>query len=105
MPEPSVAAPNPAAMLLPFAMMFLIFYLIVFRPQSKERKAHQAMLKNLKKNDEVVTSGGLIGTVVNAKPDTLTLRVDDNVRVEVERAAVARLRKSAAAAPAGEARA
>lgn len=104
MPEPSAAAPNPAAMLMPFAMMFLIFYVIVFRPQSKERKAHQEMLKNLKKNDEVVTSGGLIGTVVNTKPDSVTLRVDDNVRVDVERAAIAKLRKGAAA-PAGETRA
>ena len=81
-------------MLFPFAMMFLIFYLIVFRPQSKTRKEHEAMLKNLKKHDTVVTVGGLIGTVVNVKPDVITLRIDENVRVDVERSAVAKLMKT-----------
>ena len=88
------AAPGPFAMLFPFAIMFLIFYVLVFRPQSKARKQHGEMLKNLKKHDEVVTSGGLIGTVVNVKADTLTLRVDENVRVEIERSAINRVRKA-----------
>jgi preprotein translocase subunit YajC len=92
MPESPAAAPGPLAMLFPFAIMFAIFYLIVFRPQAKAQKQHAQMLKNLKKNDEVVTSGGLIGTVVNVKPDAITLRIDDNVRVEVERSAITRVR-------------
>jgi preprotein translocase subunit YajC len=92
MPESPAASPGPLAMLFPFVIMFGIFYLIVFRPQAKTQKQHADMLKNLKKNDEVVTSGGLIGTVVNIKPDTITLRVDDNVRVEVERSAITRVR-------------
>ena len=93
MPEPSAAAPGPLAMLVPFLMMFLIFYVLVFRPQSKVRKEHQQMLKHLKKNDEVVTSGGLFGTIVNVKPEAITLRIDDNVRVEVESSAIVRLVK------------
>ena len=68
MPESSAAA-GPLAMLLPFGMMFLIFYVIVFRPQSKTRKEHEQMLKNLKKHDQVVTVGGLFGTIVNVKPE------------------------------------
>ena len=96
MPEPSAAAPpQPVAMLLPFAMMFGIFYLLVFRPQSKARKEHEAMVKNLKKHDEVVTSGGLFGTVLNVKPESITLRIDENVRVEVEPSAITRLAKKA----------
>ena len=91
MPEQGAAAPNPFAMLFPFAMMFLIFYVLVFRPQSKARKTHELMLKHLKKHDQVVTSGGIFGTVVNVKPDAVTLRVDENVRLEVERSAIARL--------------
>jgi len=91
MPQPS--APNPIAMLFPVAFMFLIFYVLVFRPQAKARKTHEQMLKNLKKHDEVVTSGGIFGTVVNVKPDAITLRVDENVRLEVERSAIARLVK------------
>ena len=78
---------------IPLIFMFGVFYLVVFRPQMKAQKDHEKMLKELKKNDVVVTSGGLIGTVVNVKTDTVTLRVDDNVRVEVERSAVAKIAK------------
>ncbi len=95
MPEPGAAAPGPFAMLFPIAVMFLIFYVLVFRPQAKARKEHDQMLKQLKKHDEVVTTGGLFGTVVNVKPDRVTLRLDENVRVDVERSAVTRLVKRA----------
>ena len=80
-------------MLVPFLMIFLIFYVLVFRPHSKDRKEHEQMLKHLKKNEEVVTSGGLFGTVVNVKPEAITLRIADNVRVEVEPSAIVRLVK------------
>ncbi len=96
MPNQAVAQPGPFAMLFPIAMMFLIFYVLVFRPQAKARKAHEQMLKNLKKNDAVVTSGGMFGTVVNVKPDAITLRVDENVRIDVEPSAIARLVKGSA---------
>ena len=96
MADASAAAPGPLAMLLPFAVMFVIFYVLVFRPQSKARKEVGAMLKNLKKYDDVVTTGGMFGTVVNVKPDTITLRVDENVRIEVERSAITRIVKPAA---------
>jgi len=101
MPEASAAAaaPGPMAMLFPLAMMFLIFYVLVFRPQAKSRREHQQMLKELKKHDAVATTGGLIGTVVNLKPETVTLKVDENVRVEIERAAVTRVLKSKSQAP------
>jgi len=100
MPQQTAAAPGPLAMLFPFVIMFAIFYLIVFRPQAKAQKQHANMLKNLKKNDEVVTSGGLIGTVVNVKPDAITLRIADNVRVEVERSAITRVTKPKGGEPA-----
>lgn len=100
MADASAAAPGPLTMLLPFAVMFLIFYVLVFRPQSKARKGIEVMLKNLKKYDEIVTTGGIFGTVVNVKPDTITLRVDENVRIEIERSAIARIVKSAAHASA-----
>ena len=93
MPESAAAGPNPFAMLPMFAMMFVIFYFIVFRPQQKARKAQEQMVKNLKKNDAVVTVGGLFGTVVNTKPEAVTLRIDENVRVDVEPSAIVRLVK------------
>ena len=83
-------------MLVPFAMMFLIFYLLVFRPQTKARQDHERMIKNLKKHDEVVTTGGMFGTVVNVRPESITLRVDETVRIEVEPSAIGRLVKSKA---------
>lgn len=100
MPESPAAAPGPLAMLFPFVIMFGIFYLIVFRPQAKTQKQHAAMLKNLKKNDEVVTTGGLIGTVVNVRPESITLRIADNVRVEIERSAITRVLNVKAGEPA-----
>jgi len=98
---PSAPAPSPFQMMVPFVMMFVIFYLLVFRPQAKSRKEHEQMLKNLKKDDEVVTSGGIFGTVVNVKPDVVTLRIDEKVRVDVEKSAVTRLVKSRHADDAG----
>ena len=91
------AAPGPAPLfhlLVMFGLMFAVFYVLVFRPQAKARNEHERMIKNLKKHDEVVTSGGLFGTVVNVKPESITLRIDENVRVEVEPSAIVRLVKS-----------
>lgn len=101
MPDASAAAPNPVAMLVPFAVMFVIFYVLVFRPQAKARKEHEEMVKGLKKHDEVVTTGGIFGTVVNVRPESITLRIDENVRIEIEPSAVTRLvkPKGGAAAP------
>ena len=96
--NPSGSAPGPLTMLVPFAMMFLIFYLLVFRPQTKARKEHEQMVKNLKKHDEVVTTGGVFGTVVNVRPESITLRVDENVRIEIEPSAVTRIVKPKAKA-------
>jgi preprotein translocase subunit YajC len=98
MPEATAAAPSPAAMLVPFAVMFAIFYVLVFRPQSKARKDHELMIKNLKKHDNVVTAGGIFGTVMNVREQSITLRVDENVRLEVEPSAITRLVKPKAAA-------
>jgi preprotein translocase subunit YajC len=93
MPEQTAAAPGPMAVLPMFLMMFLIFYVLVFRPQAKARKDHERMIKGLKKHDEVVTVGGLFGSVVNIKPESITLKIDENVRVEVEPSAISRLVK------------
>jgi preprotein translocase subunit YajC len=93
-------------MLVPFAMMFVIFYFLVFRPQTKARKDHEQMIKGLKKHDEVVTTGGIFGTVVNVRPESITLRVDENVRLEVEPSAIGRLvRPKGGAAALSEAKA
>ena len=92
---PQAGAPSAFQLLgFPFLMMFVIFYLLVFRPQQKTQKVHAEMLKNIKKDDEVVTASGIFGTVVNVRQDTVTLRVDDKVRIEFEKSAIARIVKS-----------
>jgi preprotein translocase subunit YajC len=65
-----------------------MFYFFFIRPQSTEQKKRQAMLDGIKKNDEVVTSGGIYGTIVNIKDKTFTLRIDDNVKIEIDKNAV-----------------
>ena len=78
---------------MPILLIFLVMYFLLIRPQMKQQKDMTNMQSKLKKNDEVVTIGGLHGTVVNVKDAAVTLRVDDNVRVDVDKAAVARVVK------------
>jgi len=81
------------ANLLPLALIFLIFYFILIRPQQKQQKEFAKMVSGLKKNDQIVTMGGIHGTIVNVKDKTIVLRVDDNTRIEVDKTAVSRLEK------------
>jgi len=84
--------PNPnAAMagnLLFGVIVVAIFYFMLFRPQQKQQKAHREMLSNLNKNDEVVTLGGIHGTIISVKEKTFVLRIDDNVKIEIEKSAI-----------------
>jgi preprotein translocase subunit YajC len=81
--------------LFPLAVIFLIFYFVLIRPQQKQQKEYKKMLEGLKKNDQVVTLGGVHATIVNVKEKTFVIRVDDNVRVEIDKSAVGRLLKEA----------
>ncbi len=76
-------------MMLNFALIIPIFYFLLIRPQVKERKRHEAMVEGVKKGDEIVTNGGLIGKIVHADGHRLTLRTGDNTRVTVDRGRVA----------------
>lgn len=87
--------PNMIMQLIPMVLIFGIFYFLVIRPEKQKQKTHQEMLKNLRKNDEVVTSSGIHGVIVNVKEKTFVLRVDDNVRIEFEKDAIAALSKKA----------
>jgi preprotein translocase subunit YajC len=71
--------------------MFAIMYFLIIRPQQKQRKEREALLAAVKKGDRVVTSSGLFGTVVGLSEQTVTLRVADQVKLEFERSAVARI--------------
>ncbi|MDP2921529.1 MAG: preprotein translocase subunit YajC [Candidatus Omnitrophota bacterium] len=79
---------------LPIILIFGIFYFMLIRPQQKKQKEFERMLKELKKNDEVVTTGGIHGTILNVKDDTLTLKIDDNVKIEINKNAIGYVKKS-----------
>jgi preprotein translocase subunit YajC len=84
---------NPAVgLLLPLALV-AIFYLLVFMPMQRQKKQQQQMLKTLENGTQVLTTGGIIGTIVSVNADdTLILRVKpDNLKLQVARSAVASL--------------
>jgi len=65
--------------LLPFILVFVIFYLLIIMPQRKKQKQHQQMVANLKPGDRVITSGGIFGTVMDVHPDRIELKIAANV--------------------------
>ena len=73
------------------AVMFAIVYFLMIRPQQKQRQECERMLGALKRGDRVVTTSGIFGTVTQLADHTVTLRVADQVKLEFERAAVARI--------------
>ena len=77
--------------LLPFLLIFLIFYMLLIRPQIKQQKKKRSMVKALKKGDNVITVGGLHGTIegVKEKEDIIILKIADNIKVNVSRNSVA----------------
>ena len=87
------AAPPGGGLLtfLPLVLMLVVFYFLMIRPQQKRVKEHREMVNALKKGDEVVTNGGLGGTVSKVGDAYLTVRIADGVEVNVQRAAVAAL--------------
>jgi len=84
---------NPIGQFLPLIIIFFIFYFIVIKPQKDKQKQHKETVNNLTKNDDVVTTGGLHGTVVNVKDTTVIVRLDDNVKVEVDKEAIGTVKK------------
>jgi preprotein translocase subunit YajC len=83
--------------ILPFVLVIGIFYFMMIRPQRAEQKKHQQMLDALGKNDEVITSGGIHGTVISVKDKSVTIRIDENVKIEVEKNCVAQVVKKQSA--------
>ena len=73
----------------PFILIIAIFYFLIIRPQNKKQKETQRMLSELKKGDKVVTVGGVHGTIASVRDNSLVLKVDDNVKIEFNRSAVA----------------
>ena len=88
----SQTASNPIMGLLPILVIFAIFYFLLFMPMQRQKKQQQKMLKELQTGSVVLTSGGIVGTIVSLEADTLVLRVKpDNIKIQVARSAVTAL--------------
>lgn len=90
---PSEGGANPAGTLFMMAGFIAIFYFLFIRPQRKQQQQHQAMVQALEKGDEVVTAGGIIGTVVHLKDDIITIKSGET-RLEVDRSRINTVRKA-----------
>ena len=79
---------GPLTQLLPFVLIFGIFYFLLIRPQQVQRRKTQAMLANLKTGDRVVTSGGIYGTISGFRDNIVQLQVASQVKLDVARSAI-----------------
>lgn len=87
--QAGAAPPNPVFQMMPaIALVMVLFYFLVLRPQQEKDKKRNELLANLKKNDEIVTAGGLYGRVIALNGDVLTVEIAQNVRVRVQRSAI-----------------
>ncbi len=82
--------------LMPLIAMFAIFYFLLIRPQQKRAKDHKAMIEALRRGDEVITSGGIHGKVTGVTDDVVTLEVAPNIKVRVQKHAMATVLKRGA---------
>ena len=104
-PAPASGAPAGAPppgggmteMIILFGMMFLVMWFVLIRPQRKEQKKRMEMLSQIKKNDHVVTTGGIFGVVQSVKENEVTLKIDDqnNTRIRILRSAILNVEKEA----------
>lgn len=87
---PATAAPagSPLGMFLPLIVVFVIFYLLIFRPQQKQQKLKKLMLAELKRGDEIITNGGIYGKITDLTDTFVMLQVSNNVTIKVDRSQV-----------------
>ena len=82
------------AQFIPLILIFVIFYFFLIRPQQKRVKDHKAMVENLKRGDEIITSGGIIGTIDRVmEDDRIEVIIGENVKVQIIRSTITSLLK------------
>jgi preprotein translocase subunit YajC len=77
--------------ILPWVLIFGVFWFFLIRPQRKQQKEHEDMLNNLEVGDKIVTIGGIKGKIIKLKDDNIRLRISSNVDIDVVQKAIARL--------------
>lgn len=102
-PNPDPNAPPPPGWVkwFPIFVMVGVFYFLIIRPQSKQRRERDNMINNLKKGDRIVTSGGLIATVVNVTGDTVDIKLNEETKAKLRKSGIAEVlpQESAVEAP------
>jgi preprotein translocase subunit YajC len=83
---------NPIAMLLPFVLVFVIFYLLIIMPQRKKQKKHMEMVDGLKPGDRVITTAGIFGTVMGVQKDFIELKIGSSTNIRITKSAVGVIR-------------
>ncbi|WP_413587383.1 preprotein translocase subunit YajC [Bdellovibrio sp. HCB274] len=88
--------PSTLEMFVPFIFIFVIFYFLIIRPQSKRQKEHQKFLNEIKRGDEVITSSGILGRIEGITDQFVTVEIADGVKVKMLRTQIATTQKAAA---------
>ncbi|HVA67138.1 MAG TPA: preprotein translocase subunit YajC [Elusimicrobiota bacterium] len=96
------SSPSPFMSLIPIVAIFVIFYVLLIRPQHKQQKAHDKMLADLKKGDKIMTTGGLYGVITGIKGNDLEVKFSETVKLTLARSAVAKLMQAPAAGTPGQ---
>lgn len=79
---------NLVTALIPFILVFVIFYLLIIMPTRKKQKKHQQVVDQLKPGDKIITSGGIFGTVMGVQKDRIELKIAANVKIDITKSAV-----------------
>jgi preprotein translocase subunit YajC len=98
--QSSEAGPPPAILqIVPWILVFAVFYLLFLRPEQKRRKDHERLVAALKRNDQVVMTSGIHGRVAAIGDSLVTIEIAPRVQVQVERSAIQTVTKATAAEP------
>jgi preprotein translocase subunit YajC len=94
-PSPGASQPqgNFLLLMIPYALIFIVFYFLMIRPSRQRQKEHAQLLNALKPGDKVVCAGGIHATVVGVTDATVQVRIADQVRVDVEKASITTVKR------------
>jgi len=100
---PAGAGPAPQGnfmtALLPFVLVFVIFYLLIIMPQRKKQKKHMMMVENLKPGSRIITTGGIYGTIMGVQKDRIEVKIAANTKIEITKSAIGVILQSEMTAP------
>ncbi|MFO7736450.1 MAG: preprotein translocase subunit YajC [bacterium] len=88
-PQQACGGDSIVSMILPFALIFGVFYFLVIRPQKNQQKKHEQMIESMRKGDDVVTNGGIYGKIERVLDDKLKLEVAPKVTITIKKSSVA----------------